>query len=219
MRRGTRQTTLRCSITSDSPWPARAENPRRPTSTKKRSDIKPEFPEALDNLGLLLLETGQPQRSLELLGKAVQLCPYYAEGFNNLGHALLTLNRRRTRSFSSSRPCGFGHSSPTRDRTWARPWSAPAGHRMRSGTLRRCYSQGPTISRPTTAWRRRCLAMNRADEAIQYLQQALKLKPDSVEVRANLAIAQAQTQHPKEAIETAEQASPAGPRPGADGAG
>src|SRR4051812_33356532 len=53
---------------------------------------QPEQPDALQLLGVLALQAGQPQAALELIGRSAQIAPTFA-AFNNLGEAFRALGR------------------------------------------------------------------------------------------------------------------------------
>ena len=56
--------------------------------------IRPDQPEALNNLGVCLLEAGQVAQALAALERALATRPAYAEALNNRGNALQQLDPR-----------------------------------------------------------------------------------------------------------------------------
>src|SRR5262249_52215161 len=55
---------------------------------RKALDLQPEYPEVLNNLGLILLAQGQTDDAVRHFRQAVSLRPGYAMAWNNLGSAL-----------------------------------------------------------------------------------------------------------------------------------
>ena len=51
----------------------------------------PEYPDAHNNLGIILLEQGRPSEAAASFQRSLQLKPAYAEASNNLGNVLLQL--------------------------------------------------------------------------------------------------------------------------------
>ena len=54
---------------------------------KKVISIKPEYPDAYGNMGLVLQEQGKLDEAIEAYKKAISLKPDYAEAYNSLGNA------------------------------------------------------------------------------------------------------------------------------------
>ena len=55
---------------------------------KKALKIQPDFPEAHNNLGIVLKELGDIDAAIDSYNNALQLDPKYADAYNNLGNAL-----------------------------------------------------------------------------------------------------------------------------------
>ena len=55
---------------------------------RKAIEIKPDFPEAYNNLGTLFKQKGELDRALESCEKAIEIKPGFAEAYNNLGTLL-----------------------------------------------------------------------------------------------------------------------------------
>ena len=55
---------------------------------RRALELKPDFAEAHNNLGLVLREQGRPDEAVACYRRAVELKPDYVETHNNLGNAL-----------------------------------------------------------------------------------------------------------------------------------
>ena len=60
-------------------------------SYRKAVALKPDYPEALSNLGNILLDRGDPGDAIECFEKALSLKPDFAEAHNNLGKAQMDI--------------------------------------------------------------------------------------------------------------------------------
>jgi tetratricopeptide (TPR) repeat protein len=60
---------------------------------KSTLEIQPQHPDALHFLGIIALQTNHPEKSVELIGRAVKFTPQFAPVHNNLGLGLGKLNR------------------------------------------------------------------------------------------------------------------------------
>ena len=85
--------------------PQGRETPRRwRRSSAKPIRLRPDYAEAHNNLGLVLLQSGDDAGGIAALREAVRIAPDYADAHANLGAALTPDRRRRSRSASSRRP-------------------------------------------------------------------------------------------------------------------
>ena len=66
-------------------WLAAARSTRRLPNTKKALEIKPDYAEAHDNLGMALAGRGQVDEAIAHYQKALEIKPDYVEAHNNLG--------------------------------------------------------------------------------------------------------------------------------------
>jgi tetratricopeptide (TPR) repeat protein len=64
-----------------------------PVTNTSALELKPDYAEAYNNLGMVILNRGQPGEAVQLLEKAVGIKPKYAEAHTNLGVALMNLGR------------------------------------------------------------------------------------------------------------------------------
>ena len=72
--------------TAWAPSSPRAGTCRRPSRCSRRPcEATPDYPDALNNLGYALLQSGREQEAFELYQKALKLQPDFPEAFNNLG--------------------------------------------------------------------------------------------------------------------------------------
>ena len=56
-------------------------------------ELKPDYPDAYNNLGISLKELGRFDEAEVYLRRAIELNPQFAEAYNNLGNALKELGR------------------------------------------------------------------------------------------------------------------------------
>jgi tetratricopeptide (TPR) repeat protein len=62
-------------------------------AARRALGLSPDLPEAWNNLGIILQESGKYEESLECLERLLQLQPDNVEGFNNLGNTCMRLGR------------------------------------------------------------------------------------------------------------------------------
>ena len=112
-------TTPRPTTTSASPWPAADRSTRPSRIIRKALEIKPDYAEAHNNLGLALASRGQVDEAIAHYRKALEIKPDYAEAHNNLGNVP---GRPRTgRRGHRPLPEGLGNQARLR-RSPRQPW-------------------------------------------------------------------------------------------------
>jgi tetratricopeptide (TPR) repeat protein len=168
--------------------------------------IQPDFPEALNNLGIALASRGQHQAALERFRRAVELNPEYAHAFSNLGVALMDCRQLQEAV------------EPLEKAVRLKPDFARAHNNLglafaRMGNHQRakeCYQEAITL-RPddSEALHNLAIAQRELDEfedAIESFERVLQLKPGFSEAYNNLGITFAKRENYDRAIELYRQA-------------
>ena len=70
-----------------------ADRPAAMRHLQRALALRPDYPEALNNLGLVLAQSGRPAEGLALIERALRLKPHLSEAHNNRGIALTAVGR------------------------------------------------------------------------------------------------------------------------------
>jgi tetratricopeptide (TPR) repeat protein len=150
---------------------------------------RPDCPGAHANLGFLLVERGEPERSLAHSAEALRLRPGWSLVHVNLGLAQQALGRREdaTASFREAVRLRPG---------WAKAHYLLAKALGEGGRVEEAIAQLEEVVKldPGSAQARNSLgsllaAQGRRAEAIEHLREAVRLAPESSEMRYNLGLA------------------------------
>ena len=74
-------------------WPASDERMKPHRNYREALEIKPDYPEVHNNLGVLLAKSGRVDEAMAEYQTALELNPDYPEAHNNLGNALARSGR------------------------------------------------------------------------------------------------------------------------------
>jgi tetratricopeptide (TPR) repeat protein len=166
--------------------------------------IRPEYPEALNNVGYELTQSGRYQEAIEYLEHAVRANPRFSKSRNNLGIALFYLGRvpEATEQFRLAVEIN------PKD---AEAQSSYGNVLSRAGEIDDAiahYKEAVRL-RPSFVEIHRRLGellgqRGQLQEAIEHYQAALQHQPDFVDIYTDLAAAFASTSQSQEAIATAQ---------------
>lgn len=166
--------------------------------------IKPDYPEALNNMGYQLIQSGRYQDAIEYLEHAVRVKPDFAKARNNLGIALLNSGNipEATEQFRLALEINpkdaEAHSNYGNVLSSAGDMNEAIAHykeavRLRPSFVAVHYRLGEVLRQ-----------RGRLQEAIEHYQAALQYDPEFVDVYADLAAAFASVKQPQQATATAE---------------
>lgn len=82
--------------------------------------LRPEYPEALNNLGLALTQSGRPDAGLPFIEQSLRLKPGVYQAHNNLGIALAGLGRAEEAVLAFRRAAALNPTMPNIHENWAR---------------------------------------------------------------------------------------------------
>ena len=155
-------------------------------SYEKAIAIKPDYAEAHNNLGIVLMDLDQPDEAVKCYDKAIAIKPDYAEAFNNLGTALKEVGQ-----LNAAAKCYKKAIAITPD-------YAKAHHNL-GATLKdlgqpneavKCYEKAIAI-KPDYAGAHNNLAIffkdiGQLDEAVKNFEKALSINPEYAQVYRQL---------------------------------
>ena len=155
---------------------------------QKALEIKPDYAEAHNNLGIALAGRGRIDEAIAHYQKALEIKPDYAEAHNNLGIVLAGRGQDRR----GHRPLPEGPGTQARLRRGPqqpRPGLWPAADQIDEAIAH--YQQGPgnqaRLRRgPQRLGRGSGWPQGKLHEALAHYQKALEIKPDNIEAHANL---------------------------------
>ncbi len=162
---------------------------------------------AHNNLGVALLDAGQPQQAIEHYQLALQLRPDYAEAHNNLGVALARLGKFSEAIVQYQETLKLNPD-------YLDAYNNLGNALVKSNRLQEAIQQyqlalqhNPNYSEAHANLAAALAGVGQLPEAIQQYQLALQLKPDNFDALANMALAYAKMQRPSEAIAAGEKAA------------
>ncbi len=162
---------------------------------------------AHNNLGVALLDAGQPQQAIEHYQLALQLRPDYAEAHNNLGVALARLGKFSEAIVQYQETLKLNPN-------YLDAFNNLGNALVKSNRLQEAIQQyqlalqhNPNYPEAHANLAAALAGVGQLPEAIQQYQLALQLKPDNFDALANMALAYAKMNRPSEAIAAGEKAA------------
>jgi len=147
-----------------------------------------DHPDALHLLGVIALQTGDPQAAIESIARAIVLNPNQAAYHANIALALLKLNRKAEALGAYQRSVGL---NPTLPLTHFNMGNALAEARQFDeaiACLRRAVDLAPNLAEPHKNTGDALRAQGNWDDAEAAYRRALALRPDWHEAMTNLGV-------------------------------
>jgi tetratricopeptide (TPR) repeat protein len=162
--------------------------------------LQPDHAEAHNNLGLVLLQSGDDEGALAALRDAVRIAPDYAEARANLGAALTPTNATAAiRELEAA--VGLAPASVKAQFNLAVAYGASAAHgpAREIAQLQKVIELAPAFPRAHLALGKALLREGKIAEAVASLQEASRLAPTSGEAHYQLGLALARAGRKEEA--------------------
>jgi tetratricopeptide (TPR) repeat protein len=152
--------------------------------------IQPDYAEAYNNLGLVLIQAGKDEEGIAALREAVRLAPSYADARTNLG-AALTPNDAAAgiKELEEAVRLAPGSVKALFNLAVAYGTSPAHGPKKEIEHLEKVIALAPDFPRAHLALGKALLQDGKAAEAVTVLQNAVTLEPESGEVNYQLGLA------------------------------
>jgi tetratricopeptide (TPR) repeat protein len=152
--------------------------------------IRPDYAEAHNNLGLVLIQSGKDEEGIAALREAVRLAPAYAEARTNLGAALTPTDAPAAiKELEEAVRLAPGSVKARFNLAVAYGSSADHGPEKEIEHLEKVIELAPDFPRAHLALGKALLQEGKAAEAVTALQTAVKLAPESGEANYQLGLA------------------------------
>jgi tetratricopeptide (TPR) repeat protein len=162
--------------------------------------LGPDFAEAHNNLGLVLIQAGNDQAGIAALREAVRINPQYAEARANLGAALTpTDTEEAVRELEQAVALAPTSVNAQFNLAVAYGASPRLGSAKEIDRLRKVIALDPTFARAHLALGKALLTDRKVAEAIDELREAVRLEPDHGEAHYQLGLALARAGRSEEA--------------------
>jgi len=162
--------------------------------------LRPDFAEAHDNLGLVLIQSGDDEGGLAAFREAVRLAPDFADAHANLGAALMPTDAEEAIRELERAVALAPTLVKARFNLAAAYGAGPAPGRHREiEQLHKVIELAPTFARARLALGKALLRDGRVAEAIDQLHEAVRLDPERGEAHYQLGLALARAGRQEEA--------------------
>jgi tetratricopeptide (TPR) repeat protein len=152
--------------------------------------LRPDFAEAHNNLGLVLIQTGEDEAGISSLREAVRISPDYAEARTNLGAALTPTNAEAAiRELEKAVALAPASVKAQFNLAIAYGASAKQGPAKEVQQLRKVIELAPTFARGHLALGKALLRDGKVGDAIAALEEASRLEPKSGEAHYQRGLA------------------------------
>lgn len=157
---------------------------------REATKLRPAYPEAHNNLGLVLIQAGDDPNGIAALREAVRLDPEYAEARANLG-AALTATDPEDAIRELERAVALAPNSVKALFNLATAYAARSegGSAKAIDQLKKVIDLAPTFARAHLALGKALLQDGRVSDAVAALQEAARLEPGSGEAHYQLGLA------------------------------
>ena len=152
--------------------------------------LRPDYPEAYNNLGLVLIQSGKDDEGIAALREAVRLAPAYAEARTNLG-AALTPTDVEAAIKELEEAVRLAPGSVKALFNLAVAYAASPAHGPGKGIegLEKVIEMAPDFPRAHLALGKALLQDGKVAEAVAALQNAVKFEPEGGEANYQLGLA------------------------------
>jgi tetratricopeptide (TPR) repeat protein len=162
--------------------------------------LRPDFAEAHNHLGLVLIQTGEDEAGIASFREAVRISPDYAEAHANLGAALTPTNAEAAiRELEKAVALAPASASAQFNLAVAYGASGTPGHAKEIQQLRKVIQLAPAFARAHLALGKALLRDGKVSDAVAALQEATRIEPKSGEARYQLGLALARAGRQEEA--------------------
>jgi len=152
--------------------------------------IRPDYAEAHNNLGLVLIQSGNDEEGIAALREAVRLAPAYAEARTNLGAALTPTDAEAAvKELEEAVRLAPASVKALFNLAVAYGASPTHGPKKEIGHLEKVIEMAPDFPRAHLALGKALLQDGKATEAVAALQNAVKLEPEGGEANYQLGLA------------------------------
>ena len=152
--------------------------------------LRPDFAEAHNNLGLLLIQAGDDQGGIAALREAVRISPGYADARANLGAALTPTDAAEAiRELEKAVALAPNSVKAQFNLAVAYGSSPNHGPAREIEQLRKVLELAPTFARAHLGLGKALLREGKVDEAVGELREAARLEPKSGEAHYQLGLA------------------------------
>ena len=152
--------------------------------------IRPDYAEAHNNLGLVLIQSGKDDEGIAALREAVRLAPAYAEARTNLGAALTPTDvEAAIKELEEAVRLAPGSVKALFNLAVAYGASPAHGSRKELEHLEKVIEMAPDFPRAHLALGKALLQDGKATEAVAALQNAVRLEPEGGEANYQLGLA------------------------------
>jgi len=152
--------------------------------------LRPDFAEAHNHLGLVLIQTGEDEAGISSLREAVRISPDYADARTNLGAALTPTNADAAiRELEKAVAMAPASVKAQFNLAVAYGANAKLGPAKEVEQLRKVIELAPTFARAHLALGKALLRDGKIPDAIAALQEASRLEPQSGEAHYQLGLA------------------------------
>jgi tetratricopeptide (TPR) repeat protein len=152
--------------------------------------IRANYAEAHNNLGLVLIQSGNDEEGIASLREAVRLVPTYAEARTNLGAALTPTDAEAAiKELEEAVRLAPGSVKALFNLAVAYGASPSHGPTKEIAHLEKVIEMAPDFPRAHLAFGKALLQDGKAAEAVAALQNAVKLEPESGEANYQLGLA------------------------------
>ena len=162
--------------------------------------LRPDFAEAHNHLGLVLIQTGEDEAGIAALREAVRISPDYAEARANLGAALTPTDADAAiRELEKAVALAPASVNTQFNLAVAYGASGKAGPAKEIQQLRKVIELAPAFARAHLALGKALLRDGKVPDAVAALQEASRLEPKSGEAHYQLGLALARAGRQEEA--------------------